>query len=38
MNEFKKGYQPRTNIAKGENDDLLAEENNTLALTLPYNE
>jgi hypothetical protein len=25
INEFKKGYQPRTNLVKDERDDLLAE-------------
>jgi hypothetical protein len=25
VNEFKKGYQPRTNIVKDENGDLLAD-------------
>jgi hypothetical protein len=30
MNEFKKGYQPRTNLVKDENDDLLADSHNIL--------
>jgi hypothetical protein len=25
MNEFRKGYQPRTNLVKDENGDLLAD-------------
>jgi hypothetical protein len=30
INEFKKGYQPRTNLVKGENGDLLADSHNIL--------
>jgi hypothetical protein len=30
INEFKKGYQPRTNIIKDENDNLLADPQNVL--------
>jgi hypothetical protein len=30
INEFKKGYQPRTNIMKDENGDLLADSRNIL--------
>jgi hypothetical protein len=29
INEFKEGYQPRTNLVKDENDDLLADSHNT---------
>jgi hypothetical protein len=29
-NEFKKGYQPRTNLVKDENGDLLADSHNIL--------
>jgi len=31
INEFKKGYQPRTNIVKVENSDLLADSHNILS-------
>jgi hypothetical protein len=30
INEFKRGYQPRTNLVKDENDDLLAASHNVL--------
>jgi hypothetical protein len=30
INEFKRGYQPRNNIVKNENGDLLANSNNIL--------
>jgi hypothetical protein len=30
MNEFKKGYQPRTNFAKNENSDLSRDSHNIL--------
>jgi hypothetical protein len=30
INEFKKGYQPRSKLVKGENGDLLAESCNIL--------
>jgi hypothetical protein len=30
INEFKEDYQPRTNLVKGENGDLLADSHNTL--------
>jgi hypothetical protein len=30
INEFKKGYQPRINIIKDENDNLLADPQNVL--------
>jgi hypothetical protein len=30
INEFKRGYQPRNNLAKDENGDLLAESHNIL--------
>jgi hypothetical protein len=30
IKEFKKGYQPRTNLVKDENDDLLADSHNIL--------
>jgi hypothetical protein len=30
INEFKKGYQPRTNLVKDENGDLLADFHNNL--------
>jgi hypothetical protein len=30
INEFKKGYQPRTNIIKDENGNLLADPQNVL--------
>jgi hypothetical protein len=30
INEFRKGYQPRINIIKGENDNLLADPQNVL--------
>jgi hypothetical protein len=30
VNEFKKGYQPRINIIKGENDNLLADPQSVL--------
>jgi hypothetical protein len=30
IHEFKMGYQPRNNLVKDENDDLLAESNNIL--------
>jgi hypothetical protein len=30
--EFKKGYQPRTNLVKVENGDLLADSQNTLKM------
>jgi hypothetical protein len=30
INEFKKGYRPRINIIKNENDDLLADSQNIL--------
>jgi hypothetical protein len=30
INEFKRGYQPRSNIAKHENGDLLADSNTIL--------
>jgi hypothetical protein len=30
INEFKKGYQPRINIMKDENDNLLADPQNVL--------
>jgi hypothetical protein len=30
INEFKRGYQPRNNLVKDENDDLLADSNNIL--------
>jgi hypothetical protein len=30
MNEFKKGYQPRSNLVKDENGDLLADSHNIL--------
>jgi hypothetical protein len=30
INEFKKGFQPRTNLVKDENDDLLADSHNIL--------
>jgi hypothetical protein len=30
INEFKKGYQPRTNVVKDENDDLLADSHSIL--------
>jgi hypothetical protein len=29
INEFKKGYQPRTNLVKGERDNLLADLQNS---------
>jgi hypothetical protein len=31
INDFKKGYQPRTNIVKGEKGDLVADSHNILA-------
>jgi hypothetical protein len=30
INEFKRGYQPRNNLVKDENDDLIADSHNTL--------
>jgi hypothetical protein len=30
MNEFKRGYQPRNNLFKDENDDLLVDSHNIL--------
>jgi hypothetical protein len=30
INEFKKGYQPRNNLVKDENGDLLADSKNIL--------
>jgi hypothetical protein len=30
INEFKRGYQPRSNLVKGENGDLLADSHNIL--------
>jgi hypothetical protein len=30
INEFKRGYQPRSNLVKDENDDLLADSHNIL--------
>jgi hypothetical protein len=30
INEFKRGYQPRSNLVKDENGDLLAESNNAI--------
>jgi hypothetical protein len=30
INEFKRGYQPRNNLVKGENGDLLADSHNIL--------
>jgi hypothetical protein len=30
INEFKKGYHPRTNMVKAENDDLLADSHSIL--------
>jgi hypothetical protein len=30
INEFKRGYQPRTNLVKDENGDLLADSNTIL--------
>jgi hypothetical protein len=30
INEFKMGYQPRSNLVKDENDDLLADSNTIL--------
>jgi hypothetical protein len=30
INEFKRGYQPRSNLVRDENGDLLAESNNTV--------
>jgi hypothetical protein len=30
MNEFKRGYQPRNNLVKDENGDLLANSHNIL--------
>jgi hypothetical protein len=30
INEFKKGYQPRTNLLKNENGDLLADSHSIL--------
>jgi hypothetical protein len=30
INEFKSGYQPRSNLLKDENCDLLADSHNTL--------
>jgi hypothetical protein len=30
INEFKKGYQPRSNLVKNENDNLFADSNNTV--------
>jgi hypothetical protein len=30
INEFKRGYQPRTNFVKDENGDLLADSHNIL--------
>jgi len=30
INEFKKGYQPRTNIVKDENGDLIADSHSIL--------
>jgi len=30
LNEFKNGYQPRTNLVKDENSDLLADSHNIL--------
>jgi hypothetical protein len=30
INEFKKGYQPRSNLVKDENGDLLADSHNIL--------
>jgi hypothetical protein len=30
INEFKRGYQPRSNIVKDENGDLLADSDNIL--------
>jgi hypothetical protein len=34
MNEFKRGYQPRNNLVKGENGDLLAD---TLRILIRWN-
>jgi hypothetical protein len=31
MNGFKRGYQPRNNVAKDENDDLLADSHNAFS-------
>jgi hypothetical protein len=31
INTFKRGYQPRSNLVKDENDDLLAASHNTLS-------
>jgi len=31
ITEFKKGYQPRTNIVKNENDDVITDCNSILA-------
>jgi hypothetical protein len=30
INEFKKGYQPKNNVVKDENDDLLTDSHNIL--------
>jgi hypothetical protein len=30
INEFKRGYQPRNNLVKDDNDDLLADSHNNL--------
>jgi hypothetical protein len=32
INDFKKGYQPRSNLVKDENGDLLADSHNNLFL------
>jgi hypothetical protein len=36
INEFKKGYKPRTNLVKDENGDLLAESHNILNIWENY--
>jgi hypothetical protein len=30
INDFKRGYQPRSNLVKDENDDFLADSHNIL--------
>jgi hypothetical protein len=36
INEFKRGYQPRSNLVKEENGDLLADSSNTVNLWKSY--
>jgi hypothetical protein len=36
INEFSKGYEPRTNLIKGGNDDLLANSYNILNIWKNY--